>query len=612
MNSGTDKKLIASSILSVILGMALMFWALTRIDIYDTDNLTLIGLCVSITAIAAYTVFRLSAKQSTTGQTDVYRLFPDSNPDPVFRLSSKGNIEYANPAAYSLLQQISHSPDARFVDLLPTDLDDRLKTFTRLNKQREIWEYPRQNRFFRGAIHSLTNDKCSHLYLTDITQQKNTEHELIFQATHNPLTSLPNRQILQDNLEDRLHKADPFALMSISLDRLQVISGSLGYTIGDAVTTAVAERFVKVLEQISDIPGDFCLFQLDNADFTVILDQYKNPSTLSRIAHRFMKCMDTPLYILNREYFTTISIGISIFPEDGQDSITLLRNADSARHRAITEDGNSEFFYSHEMSDTQPETLSLENFLRHAIEHNELEIYYQPQICIKSCRAIGMEAVLRWNHPERGFVMPDKFIPIAEETGLITPIGDWLLYEACKQTRLWQDNGIGGLTLAVNVSRRQFHPKKFVERVNHALTSTGLKAATLELEITESAALRELDETKTMLAILKDQGINLSIDDFGTGWSSLTYLKHFSVNKIKIDQSFVKNLIHDPFDAAICRSVITLGHSLGMTVLAEGVESIEQLNWLKNENCDQIQGYYYSKPLPATEFETYVRSMNKH
>lgn len=541
-------------------------------------------------------------------------LFPETCPDPIMRLGADGHLLYANPASFSLLDSMELPTGSGPAALLPPELAKKLAILRMDGRGKMTWVYPVGNRYLQCMIHSVPVHHYHHAYLSDITQRKNFEKNLYFQATHDILTALPNRRMLIADLEQRLQRAsepdDSFALMSISLDRLKMISGSQGYMIGEKLVREVAARFDDVVRSHSEMPGNFCLYQLDNADFAVLVNRYPNRSALSRLANLYMKSMEEPFYIGRREYFSSISIGISAFPADGSDASTLMRNADVARRCAVDQHGSSGLFYNSDMADSDSRTLVVENHLRHALERDEFELFYQPQLCLKSNRITGMEAVLRWNHPQHGRIPPENFIPVAEETGMISPITHWVLQNACNQTRLWQEQGLTGLRVAVNISRRQFHQRNFLRQIESALQKSGMQPGFLELEITETAVLQGFKETHALLVELRNRGILLSIDDFGTGWSSLGFLKDFPVDAIKIDQSFVQNLSTDSFNAAICKSVIELGHSQNLNVIAEGVETREQKDWLQQQHCDHIQGYFCSKPLTAEEFRNFVYTRN--
>jgi len=561
--------------------------------------------------MATYIIFKLLNERS---KDKALVLFPERNPNPILRISIDGKVEYANAGTQVMLNTLFPTDNAEADALLPSDLQNRLADMLRGLSPSAVWEYQLEDKYLACSVQYLQETECFYVYITDITRRKNSESELLYQAQHDSLTTLPNRPMFQKWMEYYVQESsidgERTALLLLSLDRFHVITGSLGPSLGDTLLSEVAARLQTELQNSKSICEQCTLYRLENAVFAVLIHGFSNRSTVSRIANRFIANMRNPIYIDTREYHTTISIGISIYPVDGTDTVTLLRNANSAMTRAINRNGDTECFYSLDMNGTTPENLSLENYLRHAISHDELELFYQPQISILSKQVSGMEAVLRWNHPERGVIMPNEIIPLAEETGLIVPIGEWILHKACDQVKTWQSQGMNGITLAVNISGRQFNQKSLQGLISRILQSSGLNPEKLELEITESIAMQNSEETENTLLKLKELGVKISLDDFGTGWSSLTYLKKFPIDKLKVDQSFVKNLSTNIFDKAICRSLITLAHNLDITVLAEGVENRQQLAWLETEGCDQVQGYYFSKPLPVNEFVEYVQRQN--
>jgi EAL domain-containing protein (putative c-di-GMP-specific phosphodiesterase class I) len=342
-------------------------------------------------------------------------------------------------------------------------------------------------------------------------------------------------------------------------------------------------------------------------EFIILLTGIHRPQDVSAVAYKIFEAFSTPFFVRGRELFVTTSIGATIFPEDGEDMQALLRNADTAMYRAKEEHGNAFQFYSREMSIRALERAELESALRRALERKEFELFYQPKVDGRSGRIIGAEALIRWHHPEMGLVSPTRFIPMAEEIGLIVPIGDWVLHTACSQIKAWQIDGLPEICVSVNLSARQFRQERLVESVAETLRGFQLDAKCLELELTETMVMNSAEIFITKLRELQDLGVQLSIDDFGTGYSSLSYLKRFPLHHLKIDQSFVRDIATDEDDAAITSTVISLGHSLDLKVIAEGVETEEQVAFLRKHHCDEMQGYYFSKPVPAREFASLLR-----
>jgi diguanylate cyclase (GGDEF)-like protein len=395
------------------------------------------------------------------------------------------------------------------------------------------------------------------------------------------------------------------AVFFLNLDRLKRVNDSLGHVVGDRVLQASVQRLRTALDACG-LCKDSLLYRLEGDLFAILIPEMTSAETPITVAGEVVGRMNEPLQVDGREFFVTLSMGISVFPVDGKDAITLIRNADSALNCVKQRGGNGYQCYTQEMNARALEILELGNALRHAMERDELALHYQPQLEIETGRIVGMEALIHWCHPERGMVSPAEFIPLAEESGLIVPIGEWILRTACAQTRTWLDAGLPRLRVAVNISARQFRSPDLPQTIESILHETGLDPHDLELEITESVAMQDVELAIATLRKLKQIGVGLSIDDFGTGYSSLSYLKRFPIDRLKVDQSFVRNLTTDASDAAIVRAVITLGRSLKLKVIAEGVETKWQLEVLRRYRCDEMQGFLFSRPVPAAEFAQLV------
>ncbi len=550
--------------------------------------------------------FRISVRLSAEADRERLTLLTRDNPNPVLGLSATGKITYANDGAIELLRILGKDVTKPAV-LLPSDLKQRLTALRQSSDKRQNWEYPVGNRMLACRIHFLPDQREFQAYITDITEHSRAEARLSYQARHDILTGLPNRRQFHGDIEQALathavagSEGARTAVILMDVDRFNVITRSLGHGVGDALLQAVTARLEHLLADAGDICPDATLYRFEADVFAILIPGFSARPTPLRLAERIVDQIQKPLYVNTREYFVTFSIGISVYPPDGADSISLLRNADTAMQRAKQLGGSNMQSYSREMNARAAESLSLENYLRHALEHDELRLHYQPEIDIRSGRIAAAEALLRWQHPERGQVMPAEFIELAEETGTIMPISEWTLRTACAQRKTWQDAGLNTFTIAVNMSARQFHQQNLPELVSRVLAETGLEPGMLELEITEGVAMRDVEHTRTTLKQLKEIGILLSIDDFGTGFSSLSYLRRFPIDKLKIDQSFVRNLTSDANDAAIIHAIISLGHSLNLKVIAEGVESAEQLARLRLDGCDLAQGFHIHRPLTAS------------
>ena len=439
----------------------------------------------------------------------------------------------------------------------------------------------------------------------DITDRKVAEEQVQFLAFYDALTALPNRTLLQDRLTKALADARrqkyKIALLFLDLDRFKDINDLLGHSVGDLFLQEVAERlkrFAREQDTVARLGGD---------EFLIMLTHIKDVSDAAVAAERLMDAMTAGFVVQGHSLNVSCSIGISIFPEHGADCEMLIKHADAAMYSAKADGRNNFRFFTADMNAQAVERLTLENSLRSALAKEQLFLMYQPQMDIATGRITGLEALLRWQHPELGLVPPDRFIRIAENSGLIVPIGEWVLRTACSQARKLQDEGLPVVTIAVNVSAVQFRQESFGEVIRKVLRETGLSPQHLELELTESLLLANADVTFSVLRELKNMGVTLAIDDFGTGYSSFSYLKQFQIGKLKIDRSFITNVAANPDDAAITAAIISMAKSLHLKVIAEGVEDEAQMAFLRAHQCDEIQGYYFSKPLAADKVADKLR-----
>jgi len=450
-------------------------------------------------------------------------------------------------------------------------------------------------------------------YLTiaaDISERKAAEKQIEFLAYHDALTGLPNRLLLQDRFDQAVAHAERtgsrVALMFIDLDNFKQINDTLGHATGDVLLKAVSARLrecVRETDTISRQGGD---------EFVLVLRDLPDGHAAVPLVAKIMARLQEPVLADGNELSTSASIGVTLYPDDGADFNTLLKNADTAMYRAKESGRNTYHFFNEEMSQQAHDHLMLRTGLRRATELGELELYYQPQISLSSGRVVGAEALLRWNHPELGQVPPNRFIPVAEESGLIVSIGEWVIREACRQASAWRAAGLSPINIAVNLSAVQFKRGNLEQVVIQALEDSGLPPTCLELELTESILIQNVEQVLSSIKRLKLLGVKLAIDDFGTGYSSLSYLKRFDVDKLKIDQSFVRDLASDPDDAAIVRAIIQMAHSLKLTTIAEGVETVAMLEQLRLFQCDQAQGYHFARPVPAADFARYLACSQTH
>ncbi|MBE9221664.1 EAL domain-containing protein [Cyanobacterium stanieri LEGE 03274] len=433
----------------------------------------------------------------------------------------------------------------------------------------------------------------------DITERKISEEMLRYQASHDLLTKLGNRNFFNEQLYKAIANASTYeqkiAILFIDLDRFKNINDTLGHHIGDQFLQSVAKRLEKSLRNV-----DF-IARWGGDEFTILLSNIKTSDEVAKVAQRILDSVKKPIQILEFQLYASLSIGIAIYPQDGDNPDTLLKNADVALYRTKELGGNSYQYYQPFMNQQHTELLQMESYLYDALTNKEFELYYQPQIDITKQKIVGMEALIRWNHPLLGRVAPNNFIPIAEETGLIAPIGEWVIEESCRQNSIWHDLGYGDLKVAVNISARQFQHKNLVYTIANILTKNGLSPQFLEVEITESSIIQNPDLAKKILTQLDELGIVVAMDDFGTGYSSLGYLKKFPFSKIKIDQSFVRELKNKQEDLAIISAVVILGRGMNLQVVAEGIENAQQLKLLRDLNCTTMQGYYFGKPMNAKE-----------
>jgi diguanylate cyclase (GGDEF)-like protein/PAS domain S-box-containing protein len=438
-------------------------------------------------------------------------------------------------------------------------------------------------------------------------ERKQAEERIHFMANHDALTGLPNRTLLRDRLAQAVLHAERYdrwvTVAFIDLDNFKFVNDSLGHNAGDELLKVVAARMVDCVR-----PTD-TVVRLGGDEFVILLvDQPTSEDMISATLQKIRAAIAEPIPIEGHDLEVTCSIGLANYPKDGADADALLANADAAMYRA-KENGRDNFqFYTPELNTKVHEKFLMQKDLRNALLRSEFVLHYQPQVDLRSGRVFAVEALIRWNHPRLGVIAPLRFIPMAEETGLIVPIGDWVLREACRQNRAWQAAGFQPMTVCVNVSARQFKERNWVSRVANALRESGLEAQYLELELTESLIMQDIEQAVATMRELQILGVQLSIDDFGTGYSSLAALKRFPVARLKIDKSFIDNIPHDENDKAVASAVISLGQNLNLRVIAEGVETEDQVAFLRENNCDEMQGYHFSKPAAAADIEKLLRA----
>jgi diguanylate cyclase (GGDEF)-like protein/PAS domain S-box-containing protein len=545
----------------------------------------------------------------------------EQSPSSVLICDRNWKIEYANS---KYMQLTGHTIDA-IAGKHPKEVSDpgisheeveHLWENIRLQVQRVgVWQgemHSARNsgdRFWEQVIVTPIKDSlgqpAQYLILgEDISIRKRYEQQLLRQANYDVLTGLPNRMLALDRLKLALAQArredQLVGLMFLDLDNFKHINDTMGHDAGDSLLVEASRRISSCLRGTSTVA------RLGGDEFLVILPSLEAPNDTELVAERILKTFTTPFQLGNQEVFISTSIGIAIYPTDSDSSSNLLQQADAAMYQAKNKGKSAFKRFSPEMKEHSHERIQIETRLRKALDLSEMQLYYQPIVNVKTGVILGAEALIRWNNPEMGLVSPDKFIPLAEETGLIIPIGDWVLRTACSDIRKWRDETNMDLTVAVNVSPRQFRDANFIQMVLTALADNKLDAHNLELEITERLILDNSIETSHILKTLDKEGVRLSVDDFGTGYSALGYLKSYPFDTLKIDKSFVQDVMKESEDAALVRAIITMAHSLGLKVIAEGVEEYDQLSFLKNNDCDYAQGYFFSRPIPVNEFSKWL------
>lgn len=601
----------------------------------DGAGLTILALVVVATLLllrgirtrraAAVTTAALIALEETSKarrQTEErFRSLVLNTSDVITILTVHGGIDFHSPSAgriwgYSAdalknasLYTLVHPDDVEIAkDLLAQALTrPRLSMAAemRLRLADDSWCF-----FEVVATNLLRDPRVSGIVTTfrDITERKDFEQALRYQAFHDSLTDLPNRTLFVDRVERAMARAlaagqpGAVAVMFIDLDNFKVINDSLGHAVGDQLLIGLTERIKKCLRH------EDTLARLSGDEFAILIEDMRHDDAARRLAERIQEQMQSPFILDRREVFASLSIGIVVSGPAHVGPNDLLRDADLAMYRAKANGKARCEVFDHTMNAQVTERLALETAMRRAIERQELRVYYQPLVRIDTAAVVGFEALVRWQHPDRGLISPIEFIPLAEETGMIVPIGAWVLEESCRQVQLWQEQlgATRGLLLSVNVSARQFQSPELVETVASVLQRTGFNPTHLKLELTESMMMHDVERTIQRLHELKGLSIQLVVDDFGTGYSSLAYLRRFPISVLKVDKSFVWRLGTDPGDDAIVRSIVTLAGDLGMQVVAEGIETAEQLEALRVLQCDYGQGYFFSPPVPSHLAETFV------
>jgi len=550
----------------------------------------------------------------------------EQSPSSVLICDRHWRIEYANSKFMQLTgHQISDiiglHPGMLTKDTLSQRENQQLWQNIRLQVQRVgVWQGEVHStrrsgeRFWEQVVVTPIRDESgqpTHFLILgeDISIRKRYEQQLLRQANYDILTGLPNRMLALDRLKLALAQArreeQQVGVMFLDLDNFKHINDTMGHDAGDNLLVEASRRISSCLRGTSTVA------RLGGDEFLVILPGLKSPEVAEQVAGRILQTFSPPFHLDGQEVFVTTSIGIAIYPADSDNSSTLLQHADAAMYQAKSKGKSAFERFAPEMKEISHERLQIESRLRRALELKELELYYQPIVDASSGDLIGAEALLRWNNPSMGLVSPDKFIPLAEETGMIIPIGEWVIAQACEAAQRWMNGAGNFLSIAVNVSPRQFRDPGFVDMVQETLSKNNLDARHLELEITERLILDNTIETAEILKRLDEMGVRLSVDDFGTGYSALGYLKSYPFDTLKIDKSFVRDVMTEQEDAALVKAIINMAHSLGLQVIAEGVEEGNQLHFLRQQGCDFAQGYYYNRPVPEKEFLEWIAEHNR-
>ncbi|HZX30494.1 MAG TPA: EAL domain-containing protein, partial [Rhodocyclaceae bacterium] len=555
--------------------------------------------------------------RQANGRLTLFSQAVQQNPVGILIAGTDGKIEYANAAyqqitgdALAALAGIHISSALRGGEAV--DMEEAI--LIAVNGER-CWETERQSqradgslyweRIHLAAVHDDTGF-AAHLLLSreDITERHEQQEKIAYQAHYDNLTGLPNRVLAHDRLLHTMghsrRNGTRAAAMYIDLDNFKQVNDTLGHDAGDTLLQQAAARLQAAMRDEDTVA------RLGGDEFLIVLNGLAHGDDTSNIAEKVISAFAAPFQVEERELVTSPSIGIAIYPDDGTDATELLRNADLAMYEAKEAGRNTYRFFDRKMNADAVERMNLLGKLRGAAERGELVLHFQPQVDLRTGAVIGAEALLRWYHPELGLVPPGRFIPIAEDSGLIVPIGTWVLQEACRQAVAWQRAGLPPVVVAVNLSAVQFRTPDIYDTVVAALAESGLDARWLELEITESILIRDTESVLEKATRLKELGLKLSIDDFGTGYSSLSYLKRFPVDKLKVDRSFVRDMATDPEDAALVQAIVQMAKTLGLKTIAEGVETQPVLDHLRLSDCDEVQGFFFGRPMPAEDFETYL------
>lgn len=568
----------------------------------------------------------LSAEELVQTNEEMYAIF-QAIPDQLFHFSEDGVvISYQSGRKEHYYLTAEKLINKSIFDILRKDIAEMfLKAINEAVKNKSVINFEfvvvheHKIYYYETRVMPIKSRQVVAL-IRDITERKLAEDQIAFLAYHDGLTGLPNNLLFKERLEQGLAHAERnntmLAVLFLDLDRFKLINDSMGHDVGDQLLQATADRLIEGVRRTdsvamnvtasvtSSVSSASSVARLGGDEFTIMIEDAENSQTVARVASRLIDVVSKPLMLSGTEVYTSTSIGIAIYPDDGKTVDVLLKNADAAMYHAKDQGRNNFQFFTESMNQASIERMAVESNLRKAILNKELCLYYQPQVSVITGQLVGLEALLRWKHPDKGFISPAVFIPVAEETGLIMEIGEWVVNEACRQGAVWAAEGFKPVQISVNLSAKQLKDERLHEIVGSILKDTGMNPRFLGVELTESAIILDPDLALQRLEKIKSLGVKLSLDDFGTGYSSLSYLKRFPIDTLKIDQAFIRDVNADHEDASLVKAIIAMAHGLGMDVVAEGVELQEQLEFLGINGCDTIQGYLFSRPVPVAEIES--------
>jgi len=602
-------------------------------EVLSTLGVAVIGFLFGAAIYVAVLIFPMRALERTLGalrrEKERLRVVVDSVTDGIITLDGQRRIEAINPAAERMFGRVAADLFGVSVAHLVPQLDsiDIATTLSRDSDRNQTGATGHRSNGSAFPIEfdmvpvDFSGDRKFILTVRDITERKSAEQRLAMLANYDGLTSLPNRSLFRDRLQQAMSRAQRnnrlLALMFLDLDRFKTVNDSLGHAVGDHLLQMVAERLKHALRnsdvvavsagpQLNSERSAVTISRLGGDEFTIIIEDLRVVEHVAAVAKKIVEVIAQPFEIDGHQVYTSASIGITIYPFDDDSIDGLVKNADTAMYRAKERGRDTYQFFTADMNVRANQRLRLESNMRTALERRQFMLHYQPKLDLHRNVIVGFEALLRWQHPEHGLVSPGEFIPLLEETGLIVPVGEWVVRQACAQAVAWQRTGAAPLSMAVNLSARQFKLPGLADTIASILQETGLDPSLLELELTESLLMEHTDNSDVTLSRLQEMGVKVSIDDFGTGYSSLAYLKRFAIGVLKIDRSFVREVTTDSDDAAIAQAVIVLAHSLKLDVVAEGVETFDQLAFLRAHDCDIAQGYFIGRPMDAANMSKWL------